>query len=119
MEKFLRSIYVDDLSSGASEVYTAYELHLKSKLRLAEGGKIQPKERKFVSNCPELTKRIECNETRKSNADASSVEPGNAQSFQALLERNVVSEEHETYAKSMLGGVEETSSLEQKVLGVR
>ena len=27
-EKFLRSIYVDDLSSGASEVNTAYELYL-------------------------------------------------------------------------------------------
>ena len=49
----------------------------------------------------------------------SSVEPGHVQSSQALLERNVVSEEDETYAKSMLGGVEETSSSEQKVLGVR
>ena len=62
-EKFLRSIYVDDLSSGASEVDTAYELYLKSKLTLAEGGFNL---RKFVSNCSELTKRIQCNETRKS-----------------------------------------------------
>ena len=38
VEKFLRSIYVDDLSSGASKVDAAYELYLKSKLRLAEGG---------------------------------------------------------------------------------
>ena len=30
-----------------------------------------------------------------------------------------MSEEDETFAKSTLGGVEETSSLEQKVLGVR
>ena len=30
-----------------------------------------------------------------------------------------MSEKDETYAKSMLGGEEETSSLEQKVLGVR
>ena len=55
VEKFLRSIYVDDLSSGASEVDAAYELYLKSKLRLAEGGFNL---RKFVSNdsnCPELT----------------------------------------------------------------
>ena len=37
----------------------------------------------------------------------------------ALLESNVGSEEEETYAKSMLGGVEETSSSEQKLLGVR
>ena len=107
VEKFLRSIYVDDLSSGASEVDAAYELYLKSKLRLAEGGFNL---RRFVSNCPELTNRVQCNETRKSNTDASSVEPGHAHLSQALLERNVVSEEDETYAKRMLGGVEETSS---------
>ena len=115
VEKFLCSIYVDDLSSGASEVDMAYELYLRSKLRLGEQGFNL---RKFVSNCPELTKRIQCNETRKSNTDASSVEPGNAQSSEALLERNVASEEDETWAKGMLGGIQETSSLEQKVLGV-
>ena len=93
VEKFLCLIYVDDLSSRASEVDTAYELYVNSKLRLAEGGFNL---RKFVSNCPELTKRIQCNETRKSNTDASSVEPGNAQSSEALLERNVVSEEDKT-----------------------
>ena len=116
VEKFLRSIYVDDLSSGASEVDAAYELYLKSKLRLAEGGFNL---RKFASNCPELTSRIQYNETTKSNTDTSSVKPGHAQSSQALLEGNVVSEEDETYAKSVLGGVEETSSSEQMVLGVR
>ena len=36
--QFLRSIYVDDLSSGAADNNTAYELYLKCKLRLAEGG---------------------------------------------------------------------------------
>ena len=74
MEKFLRSIYVDDLSSGASEVDAANELYLKSKVRFAEGGFNL---RKFVSNSPELTNRIQCNESRKSNADTSSVELGN------------------------------------------
>ena len=115
VEKFLRSIYVDDLSSGAPEVDEAYELYLKSKLRLAEGAFNL---RKFVSNCPELTRRIQCNETGRSDTDASSVEPEHAKSPQALSEGNVVSEEDETYAKSMLRGVEETSSSEQKVLGV-
>ena len=95
VETFLRSIYVDDLSSGASEVDAAYELYLKSKLRLAEGGFNL---RKFASNCPELTSRIQYNETTKSNTDTSSVKPGHAQSSQALLEGNVVSEEDETYA---------------------
>ena len=46
VEKFLRSIYVDNLSSGAPETNTGYELYLKSKLRLAEGGFNL---RKFVS----------------------------------------------------------------------
>ena len=116
MDKFLCSIYLDDLSSGVSEVDAAYDLYLKSKLRLAEGGSNL---KTFEPNCPELTNRIQCNETRKSNTDTSSGEPGHAQTSEALLERNVVSEEDETYAKSILGGVEETSSSEQKVLGVR
>ena len=60
VERFLRSIYVDDLSSGAPEINAAYELYLKSKLRRAEGGFNL---RKFVSNCPELTSRIQCNES--------------------------------------------------------
>ena len=72
-----------------------------------------------MSNSPELTNRIQSNETRKSNADTSSVESGHLQSSQALLEGNVVSEEDKTYAKSMLGGVEEISGSEQKVLGIR
>ena len=38
VDQFLRSIYVDDLSSGAADNNTAYELYLKCKLRLAEGG---------------------------------------------------------------------------------
>ena len=46
VEKFLRFIYVDDLSSGAPESNKGYELYLKSKLRLAEGGFNL---RKFVS----------------------------------------------------------------------
>ena len=34
--KFLRGIYVDDLTSGASSEDTCYEFYLKSKLRLSE-----------------------------------------------------------------------------------
>ena len=79
VETFVRSICVDDLSSGASEVDTAYELYLKSKLRLSEGGFNL---RKFVSNSPELANRIQCSESRKSNTDTSGVEPGYAQSSQ-------------------------------------
>ena len=38
MDKFLSSIYVDNVSLGGDSVDTTYELYLKSKLRLAEAG---------------------------------------------------------------------------------
>ena len=59
VDQFLRSIYVDDLSSGAADNNTAYELYLKCKLRLAEGGFNL---RKFMSNSSQLTERIQQNE---------------------------------------------------------
>ena len=117
VEKFLRSIYVDDLSSGAPETNTGYELYLKSELRLAEGGFSL---RKFVANCPELTNTIQCNESRNSDAGTSSkaAKPKCVQSPRAYPERNVVSED-KTYVKSMLGTIEEKNSSDPKVLGVR
>ena len=38
VDKFLKSLYVDDLSSGAADQDGAYEMYTKSRLRLAEGG---------------------------------------------------------------------------------
>ena len=38
VEKFLRSIYVDDVSYGADDPDSAYELYERSKQTLAEGG---------------------------------------------------------------------------------
>lgn len=38
VETFLRSMYVDDLSTGGDTDEKAYQLYIKSKLRLAEGG---------------------------------------------------------------------------------
>ena len=118
VERFLRSIYVDDLSSGAPESDTGYELYLKSKVRLAEGGFNL---RKFVSNSAELMEKIQCNESSISNpvTPENIVKPEHAQSSQDLLEKDVVTEEDKTYAKSMLGATEDTTSAEQKVLGVR
>ena len=59
VDQFLRSIYVDDLSSGAADNNAAYELYLKCKLQLAEGGF---KLRKFTSNSSQLTEQIQQNE---------------------------------------------------------
>ena len=117
VERFLRAIYVDDLSSGAPESDAGYELYLKSKVRLAEGGFNL---RKFVSNSAELRERIQCNESRMSNPVTSEniVEPERMQSSQDVTEQDVT-EEDKTYAKSTLGAVEDTTSTEQKVLGVR
>ena len=119
VEKFLRSIYVDDLISGAPETNKGYELYLKSKLRLAEGGFNL---RKFVSNSPELTNRIQCNESRNSRSDAGTsskaAEPKSVQPPRAYPERNFVSED-KTYVKSMLGTIQEKNSSDSKVLGVR
>ena len=55
VDQYLRSIYVDDLSSGAADSDAAYGLYLKSKLRLAERGFNL---RKFVSNSSELTREF-------------------------------------------------------------
>ena len=103
VERFLRSIYVDDLSSGEPDVNAAYELYPKSKLRLFEGGF------NLVSNSPELTNGIQCNESKISETAS---QPESTQLPQPLTERNVMSEEDKTYVKSLLGAEEETNSSE-------
>ena len=50
---------MDDLSSEGDIDEETYELYIKSKVRLAEGGFNL---RKFVTNSPELRKQIEDNE---------------------------------------------------------
>ena len=59
VHKFRRSIYVDDLASGAQDVDSAYDFYIKSKLRLAEASFNL---RKFDSNYLELRQRIAENE---------------------------------------------------------
>ena len=59
MQKLLRSLYVDDIISGDSDDIGAYELYVKAKSRLAEGGF---NERKFVSNSKKLMSQIKENE---------------------------------------------------------
>ena len=59
VDKFLSSIYVDDVSLGGDDVDSTFELYLKSKLRLAEAGF---KLRKFITNSAELQHQIAANE---------------------------------------------------------
>ena len=59
VDKFCRSICVDDVATGAADVEGAYEFYLKAKLHLA---KASFNLRKFESNSPDLCQRIKENE---------------------------------------------------------
>ena len=59
VDKFLSSIYVDDVSLCSNDVESTYELYLKSKSQLAEAGF---KLRKFVTNSNKLHSRVDVNE---------------------------------------------------------
>jgi len=98
---FARSIYVDDVTYGASDDDAAFELYVKSKKVLAEGGFNL---RKFVSNSQNLQRRIEASEGHSS--------------FKEKKGCGVV-EEDKTYTKDVLGGVQFSQDGEQKILGVR
>ena len=87
----LRSVYVDDISYGADDVDSAYELYKKSKETLAEGGFNL---RKFVTNSVILSQRIQQNE----------LEP---------------SREGNTRSRDLLGRNHKSEDTEQKVLGIR
>ena len=96
VEKFLSSIYVDDLVSGADDVDSAREFYLKSKMRLANAGF---KLRKFVTSSQLLHDIIV-------NDDTPSERPH--------------VEEDQSYAKASLGVQTESGNQETtKVLGVQ
>ena len=64
--KFLESIFVDDLTSGDSDMDRTFELYVKSKLRLKKAGFNL---RKFVTNSEELRERIAKNEKSASRRE--------------------------------------------------
>ncbi|XP_028397211.1 uncharacterized protein LOC114521021 [Dendronephthya gigantea] len=109
VERFLRSIYVDDLNSGGNNDYSAYTLYKKSRLRLAEGGFNL---RKFVTNSPELMKKIEGEE------ELPAVGKPKSDSQLDKLAPEAVNEENETYARITLGAASESSKEERKIIGV-
>ena len=123
VETFLRSIYVDDLSSGGDTDEEAYKLYIKARVRLAEGGFNL---RKFVTNSPELRKQIEDNESRLCNANGTlpgedMYDSGTLQDVLADDKAPVESVVHEeqSYTKTSLGDTQESSKSEQKILGVK
>ena len=102
MDRFLSSIYVDDLVSGSKDLESTYELYTKSKLRLASAGF---KLRKFATNSEDLRRRIR-------ESESSSSEAGGA-------DKKSHHEEDQSYAKSSLGVKTEDESGTNKVLGVQ
>ena len=100
-KKFLESIYVDDLTSGDSDVDSTFELYVKSKLRLREAGFNL---RKFVTNSGILRARIEDNE-RLVSGETGSRARGNVDKQvveTSIVDTNVVQEEDMTYSRSVL-----------------
>ena len=72
VQQMLESFYVDDLVSGDDSTQSTYDLYLKAKMRLAEGGF---KLRKWKTNDSELRKRIDCAEnSTKQNATTSATD---------------------------------------------
>lgn len=119
VRKFLSSIYVDDLVSGAADIDSAYKFYHKSRERLKIAGF---KLRKFVSNSQELNIRIKIN---KNNLyDEEGKNPRDVTSMETPLEfssQGSINEEDQSYAKSSLGtvqsGIHQTGTV-NKVLGV-
>ena len=113
--KFLESIYVDDLTSGDSDVDSTFELYVKSKSRLREAGFNL---RKFITNSGELRARIEDNE-RLVSGETGSGAGGNVNKKVVetpVVDTNVVEEEDMTYSRSVLGSAVEDVSV-QRILG--
>ena len=95
-----RSMYVDDVVSGAQDELQAEKLYLKSKEILKEGGF---NFRKFVTNSDVLQQRIDAHD----------------EVHEQQRPPPLVVHSEETYSTSTLGAAQSVQSGEQKVLGVR
>ena len=95
VRRFLRSIYVDDVVSGAKDLEEALTFYHKCKNRLLAGGGFNL--RKIISNSTNLQHRANHKE---------------------LEVHQAVKEEDQSCAKNTLGDKQAISSHEQKVLGV-
>lgn len=104
-DKFLSSIYVDDLVSGAEDVNSAYKFYLKSKVRLSLAGFNL---REFVTNSNELRDLIQKNEL----AISGRAKPMPVKDSQDDEVKHT--EEDQSYTKSSLG-----VKLGEKILGVQ
>lgn len=124
-ETFLRSIYVDDLSTGGDTDEEAFQLYIKSKVRLAEGGFNL---RKFVTNSSDLRDRIERNESELRDARNNQPVSGKDMFYNVNLPavpsdedpiHTSVARDEQSYTKTSLGDTQENGKPVQKILGVQ
>ena len=102
VKQMLRSLYADDLSVSLADVEEAYQLYLKSRERMNQGGFNL---RKWLSNSKPLIERITDMETQ------------NEASTQTDKETHLT-EDDETFSRVTVGGLEERDiNTEQNVLG--
>ena len=99
VKKFLLSIYVDDVSFGSDGVQSTYDLYMKAKNHLKEGGFLL---RKFITNSEELRHLIATNE----------------QLSEPLTNDTLVKEEDQSYTKCTLGTTAKSNG-QHKILGVQ
>ena len=121
VNRFLESIYVDELNAGEESDNEAFLLYKKSKLHLAEGGFNL---RKFYSNSPTLMHRINENEAlltaehhnkQDANLLVKEIEQDESKTNQTLTMKN-----DESYTKGTTGNLSEpVKKCEQKILGVK
>lgn len=101
VDKFLSSIYVDDLVSGSVDVNSAFEFYKKSRQRLAVAGfRLQ----KFITNSEELRRLIYLNESQSEGGGAEDV---------AHVEEDL------SYAKCTLGVEDGQQQGVHKILGIQ
>ena len=102
-EKLLRSFYVDDLTSGSTDVSSAFLLYQKAKQHLARGGFHL---RKWISNSKELMKLIHADTMKDENQEQN-------------VDHNDFLQEGLSYVKLTAGSLEGLSDHdEHKVLGL-
>ena len=100
----LESLYVDDMISGDNEVNGAFELYMKSKLCLADGGFNLRKWRSSSQKLIELFEGNEANETEHKRPELIEVQP--------------FVEDETSFTKTTLGDTNEIKPDHHKVLGL-
>ncbi|KAL5514973.1 hypothetical protein EMCRGX_G000071 [Ephydatia muelleri] len=99
VNKFMHSIYVDDVAFGGDSTNEVFELYLKTKSRLAEGGFNL---RKFVSNDRGLQEKIERQEGLR----------------EMFTQGCTVAQDDNSFAKTSLSYQSDVNLGEQRVLGI-